>query len=293
MFRIVMTEPDGNFVQADKDLIRCPHLTASQKETWLMIASTCWHGKSSERVKSWIDVAKENGIQYKKFMDAKKSLHRAGGLITNEDGDWELVIPQQEKLPTINDEVEDKPKRKHKITQKEAWELVKEGWNKNKPETWMRLDGSVNLPVYIAFETQAKRLGVERELYGEFTAQVCRGATADPWWSKQAMKASSVFGFSKVTDKKFENVEKLYKAGSKVEKKVDYQSDAEVFARYAVYGYTRSKIERIQVKDYNEAAEIATKHNPEDTFVLYFAPNREKPVFWTGIYTDRTRYLFA
>jgi len=268
-------------------------LTDGQKITWQLIASVCWYGESSKTINGWADVSKANGIEYKKFMDRLKSLKRAGGLIVNDDGEWELVVPTAKHEPTIQDEVEDQGKRKHNMSQKDSWELVKEGWNKNKPDSWLRLDGSMNLPVMIALETQAKRLEIQREQYGEFVGQVCRGATADSWWSSQNMKASSVFGFSKVSDKKFENVEKLYKAGSKVEKKVDYQSDAEVFARYAVYGYTRSKIERIQVKDYNEAAEIATKHNPEDTFVLYFAPNREKPVFWTGIYTDRTRYLFA
>jgi len=293
MFSIAFTEPSRDFVQTDKALLRCPHLTDGQKITWQLIASVCWYGESSKTINGWADVSKANGIEYKKFMDRLKSLKRAGGLIVNDDGEWELVVPTAKHEPTIQDEVEDQGKRKHNMSQKDSWELVKEGWNKNKPDSWLRLDGSMNLPVMIALETQAKRLEIQREQYGEFVGQVCRGATADSWWSSQHMKASSVFGFSKVSDKKFENVEKLYKAGSKVEKKVDYQSDAEVFARYAVYGYTRSKIERIQVKDYNEAAEIATKHNPEDTFVLYFAPNREKPVFWTGIYTDRTRYLFA
>jgi hypothetical protein len=293
MFSIAFTEPSRDFVQTDKALLRCPHLTDGQKITWQLIASVCWYGESSKTINGWADVSKANGIEYKKFMDRLKSLKRAGGLIVNDDGEWELVVPTAKHEPTIQDEVEDQGKRKHNMSQKDSWELVKEGWNKNKPDSWLRLDGSMNLPVMIALETQAKRLEIQREQYGEFVGQVCRGATADSWWSSQNMKASSVFGFSKVSDKKFENVEKLYKAGGKVEKKVDYQSDAEVFARYAVYGYTRSKIERIQVKDYNEAAEIATKHNPEDTFVLYFAPNREKPVFWTGIYTDRTRYLFA
>jgi hypothetical protein len=298
MFRIVMTEPDGNFVQADKNLIRCPHLTASQKETWLMIASTCWHGESSKLICSWTDVAKENGIQYKKFMDAKKSLHRAGGLITNEDGDWELVIPNQEKLPTINDEVEDQPKRKHTMTQKEAWELIKEGWNKDKPEAWMRLDGSFNLPVYIAFETQAKRLNVEREDYARFAAQVCRGATADPWWSKQAMKASSVFGFSKVTDKKFENVEKLYKAGAAVESKIDYACDADILARYHEKGRTDLvKVIRLEAEDSFQATEhlntIPDEEYDPTAAYIYLAPGSERPIHWSGRTTNSTRYLFS
>ena len=263
-----------------------------------MIASTCWHGESSKLICSWTDVAKENGVQYKKFMDAKKSLHRAGGLITNEDGDWELVIPNQEKLPTISDEIEDQPNRKHSLTQKEAWELIKEGWNKDKPEAWMRLDGSFNLPVYIAFETQAKRLSIEREDYAKFTAQVCRGATADPWWSKQSMKASSVFGFSKVTDKKFENVEKLYKAGAAVESKIDYACDADILARYHEKGRTDLvKVIRLEAQDRHEA-ETHLNSIPDEEYdataaYIYFKPGVDRPVHWSARNRPSTRYLFA
>jgi hypothetical protein len=298
MFNIVMTEPDGNFVQTDKELIRCKHLTASQKETWLMIASTCWHGKSSKLVCSWKDVANENDVEYKKFMDAKKSLFRAGGLIQNEDGDWELVIPQEERVATIQDSVQDAPNRKHNMTQKEAWELVKEGWNKAKPEAWLRLDGAFNLPVYIAFETHAKRLNIEREDYAKFTAQVCRGGSADPWWSKQNMKASSVFGFSKVTDKKFENVEKLYKAGANVEVAVDYACDADILGRYHEKGHTDLKsVTRFEVSG-REEAETHLNAIPEEDFsettvYLYFTPGKEKPVHWSRRNRNSTRYLFA
>ena len=298
MFNIVMTEPDGNFVQTDKELIRCKHLTASQKETWLMIASTCWHGESSKLICSWKDVAKENGVEYKKFMDAKKSLFRAGGLIQNEYGEWELAIPKEKRVETIQEEVQDAPNRKHDMTQKEAWELIKKGWNKAKPEAWLRLDGAFNLPVYIAFETHAKRLDIRREDYANFTAQVCRGGFADPWWSKQNMKASSVFGFSKVTDKKFENVEKLYKLGANVEAAIDYACDADILGRYHERGHTEfNTVLRYDASNREEAEEhlnsIPDEIYNETAVYLYFAPGKEKPVHWSRRNRNSTRYLFA
>jgi hypothetical protein len=291
--QIVYDVPEGQYTQVPNSLIACPHLTPAHKVTWMQLASVCRNGQSHVTHNSIAKVAKALDLDYTNFRTAVNRLAKAGGIV-KEQGDWRLAVPSDSAPePTIEDEVQEAPNRKHSMTQKEAWELIKQGWNKEKPEAWMRLDGALNLPVYIAFETHAKRLEIEREQYADFAGQICRGGGAEEWWCKQTMKASSVFGFGKVADKKFENVEKLYKLGAKVEKKVDYQDDAEVFARYAVYGYTRSKIERIQVKDYDEAAKIAVDHNPEDTFVLYFAPNRDKPVFWTGIYTDRTRYLFS
>lgn len=291
--KITYDLPEGDFTQVPNELLACPHMSPNDKITWMRLASLCRNGESHTSIRSRPDVAKALGINFKTLESGIRRLKKSGGLSV-EGGDLVLTIPTEpQPEPTIEEEIDDQPNRKHRMTQAEAWELVKQGWNKEKPKAWMRLDGKFNMPLMIAIETQTKRLEIEREQYADFVGQVCRGGGADDWWSKQTMKASSVFGFGKVTDKKFENVEKLYKAGANVEKKLDYQSDAEVLARYAVYGYTRSKIERIQVKDYDEAAKIATDHNPDDTFVLYFTPDREKPVFWTGIYTDRTRYLFS
>lgn len=298
MFHIVFTEPSSNFVQTDKALLRCPHLTDGQKITWQLIASVCWHGESSKTINGWADVSKANGIEYKKFMDRLKSLKRAGGLITNEDGEWELVIPTAKHEPTIQDEVEDQGKRKHTMTQKESWELVKKGWNKDKPEAWLRLDGAMNLPVMIALETHTKRLGIERPDYERFVAQLCRGAGTDAWWSRQTMKASSVFGFSKVSDKKFENVEKLYKLGASVESKIDYNCDADILARYHEKGHDQLvKVIRLEAVDRLSAQEHLFGI-PEDEYdataaYVYFTENSERPVYWSFENRNSTRYLFS
>lgn len=295
---ILSPVPDGDFTQAPNALIRCEYLTAGQKETWLMIASICRHGKSSDDVRSWSEVAKANGIPYKKFMDAQKSLRKAQALIRNEDGDWELVVPTGEAPePTIEDEVVEQPKRKHSLTQKEAWELIKEAWNKNKPEAFFRLDGSVKLPWYIAFETQAKRLNIEREDYGKFVGQVCRGASADEWWSKRDMKFSSVFGYGALKDRQFENVEKLYKAGANVEAKIDYGCDADILARYHDKGVDKTRVIRLEAGDQFAASEhlssIPDEEYDESAAYIYFAPNKEKPVYWSLKSKAHTSYLFS
>ena len=296
--QIVYDVPEGQYTQVPNSLIACPHLTPAHKVTWMQLASVCRNGQSHVTHNSIAKVAKALGLDYTNFRTAVNRLAKAGGIV-KEQGDWRLTVPSDEAPePTIQDEVQEAPNRKHSLTQKEAWELIKEGWNKDKPEAWLRLDGPFNLPVYIAFETQAKRLNIEREDYGKFTAQVCRGATADPWWSKQSMKASSVFGFSKVADKKFENVEKLYKAGAAVESKIDYACDADILARYHEKGRTDLvKVIRLEAEDSFQATEhlntIPDEEYDPTAAYIYLAPDSERPIHWSGRTTNSTRYLFS
>ena len=196
--KITYDLPEGDFTQVPNNLLSCEHLNPNDKITWMRLASLCRNGRSHSSIRTRGDIAKALGINFKTLESGLRRLKKNGGLVV-EDGEIVLTIPTEPAPePTINDEIDDQPKRKHSMTQKEAWELVKKGWNKNKPEAWMRLDGSVNMPLMIALETQTKRLEIERPDYERFVGQVCRGGGADSWWSKQTMKASSVFGFGKV-----------------------------------------------------------------------------------------------
>jgi hypothetical protein len=133
--------------------------------------------------------------------------------------DEPVVEPEPEKL--IIAEVEEQPNRKPTgLSQKDRWELIKEAWNKHKPECYLQLDGAVNTPLFIAIETQSKRLGVDRDDYDAFIGAVLRGAGQDDWWSTKDMSATKVFGFgADLDDKKFLNVEKLYQLGTKATRK--------------------------------------------------------------------------
>ena len=296
--QITYEVPDGKYTQVPNDLLTCEHLSAAHKLTWIQLASVCRNGRAHDGINSIKKIAATLGLDAGKFRTSVNRLVKAGGVI--KDGDeWQLVLPsEQAPEPTIQDEIEEQVKRKHNLTQKEAWELVKEGWNKSKPDTWLRLDGSMNLPVMIALETHTKRLGIERENYSAFVSQVCRGGGAENWWAAQAMKASSVFGFSKVTDKKFENVEKLYKLGASVEAKVDYGCDADILSRYHEKGHTNLvKVIRHEAADGHEAEQHLTQM-PEAEYdvtaaYIYFSPNSDRPVYWSGRSRNSTRYLFS
>lgn len=299
---ITVPKLGGNFTQVPNELIRCKYLTAGQKETWLMVASVCWHGQSSEAtIGSMSDVAKTNGVAYTKFWMALKRLRSAGG-IEEVQGGWKLLIPdgtvvEEEEQLTIAEEIQEQPKRKHTMTQKEVWEQVKEEWNKNKPESFFRLDGAVALPWFIALETQAKRLGIDRPDYGKFVGQVCRGAAADDWWSKRDMKFTSIFGYGALKDRQFENVEKLYKAGAKIETKTDYNCDADILARYHEKGIEKTRVIRLEAEDHFQAAEhlgsIPESEYDDSAVYLYFAPGKERPIYWSLKSRRSTMYLFS
>lgn len=296
--KITYDHPDDNFTQVPNELLDCPFLTGAEKITWIQLARVCRNGVSHANIRSVADVARALDKDPKRLRTELTRLRQAGGLV-KESGDIRLVIPtEQPPEPTIEDEVLEQPKRKHRIDQKEAWSLIKEGWNKDKPEAWHRLDGGFLLPVYIAFETHAVRLNIEREDYGRFAAQLCRGASADAWWGKQPMKASSVFGWGKVNDKKFENVEKLYKLGASVESGIDYACDADILGRYHEKGQTGfDRVLRFEVSDRDEAEKhlyaIPDEDFSETTVYLYFAPGKEKPVHWSRRNLNSTRYLFT
>jgi len=295
---IIYDLPDTDFTQVPNDLINCPHLSAAEKITWMQLASVCRNGEAHFTLRSLGDVAKALDVPAAKLRTYVGRLVRAGGAV-KEQGGYRLTVPTQEAPePTIQEEIQEQPNRKHSMTQKEAWELVKESWNKNKPESWLRLDGSMNLPVMIALETQAKRLEIQREQYGNFVGQVCRGATTDSWWSSQNMKASSVFGFSKVSDKKFENVEKLYKAGAAVESKIDYNCDADILARYHEKGHAdRVRVIRLEAEDQFAAGDhlnsIPDEEYDPTAVYLYFAQGKERPVYWSLKSKRSTMYLFS
>lgn len=144
--------------------------------------------------------------------------------------DEPVAEPEPEKL--IIAEVEQQPKRESTgLSQKDRWELIKDAWNKHKPESYLRLDGSVNTPLFIAIETQSKRLGVDRDDYDAFIGAVLRGAGQDDWWSTKDMSATKVFGFgADLDDKKFLNVEKLYKLGTKQARKQEAIANSEDLA---------------------------------------------------------------
>lgn len=226
---------------------------------------------------------------------------RNSGLIDTKGDDLVLRLPDQAPAPAEPEQdsiaqemVEAKP-RKNTMSSKDAMDLVVNVWNEHKPESWVSEGKTLNPAVWIAFETQAKRLKVEREAYGDFLKAICRALKADEWWSSKSMKLTNVFGFSaNIQDKKFQTVEKLYKQGQSKEVKSAAWTGtpADFLDWYNQKGYPVKEIIAVAVKDSDEAMdkEAAALETGVDRSVARVYYTEEKPVFWSGKMNQRPLY---
>jgi hypothetical protein len=154
----------------------------------------------------------------------------------------------------------------------------------------------MNPATWIAVELQAKRLKVKREDYAEFVKSICRGLKADEWWSQKTLKVSNVFGYSaNIEDKKFQSVEKLWKAGQTREAKsaAFTGSSTDFLDWYNSKGFPVKQILSIEVSDWEEgyAKEQETLEAADvDRSIarVYYADG--KPVYWSGKMNQKALY---
>ena len=290
--------PTKNYSQIPNDLI-LSDLSPALFKAWCQLASVMRDGRSVDFARGLADVAQEVGIDPRALRKTVQRLKQAGAA-TIEEGNLHLLVPTAESIKeaeelSISNEVDEKPNRKHAMTQEEAWELVKKGWNENKPDTWMRLDGRFNLPLMIAIETHTKRHNINREDYAAFIGKVCRGGGVDPWWSRQDMKPSSIFGWGKATDKKFANVDKLAGLGAKVRVKMDFADDAEILRRYAGAGKDFDSVVRVHYNDENDMVKVnneAREANPTAAILMYGPDDTDRPSWWSFCRNRDCMYIF-
>ena len=296
--KIIAPTPEGNFTLVPNELL-FSDLEPAQKVAWMQLASLTRKGESPVFARKITGVAEELEV-------CPRALRRMANLLiglgaaAKEYDDLILTVPTAESIKeqedkSVSNEIQEQPKRKPSgVNQNEAWELIKEAWNREKPDPFFRLDGKVQLPQFIAFESQAKRLGIERPGYGKFAAQVLRGASADDWWSKREMKISGIFGYSaSIPDNKFTNVEKLYKLGGKTpDTKFSLRDDTAVLRWFNEkdpnHGWT--SVEHIKMEEDDETWAHNKLHSSGTVIYLYHHPETDRIHFWTGRNTPKFRY---
>lgn len=227
--RVVKAKLEGNYTQVPNEVLKHPIWTRNnRKPTWAALVSLIQlYRIAGANFPSAEALAEGMGYEYNSLRK-HFPIWVESGLVRRNGPDFELYpFADGSELPEyvakqvdkgIAEEIAEKPKRQSTgLTQKDRWELIKKAWNTHKPEGYLQLDGSVNLPLLIAIETQTKRLDVDRDDYDAFIGAVLRGVKADTWWADKGLKATAVFGFgANLDDRKFENVEKLYRAGLKI-----------------------------------------------------------------------------
>lgn len=262
-----LLRPDGdknNYVRIPTALFAL-NLPAAQERLWIRLASL-ERGDFTEDFPNLDSLADATGITRSSFYRILKDMRKLG-LVKAQDDDLLLLLPNSVELPqkeakpvieSIAEEVAAEPRRQNTMKAKDAQTAVIEAWNQYKPETYITEGKSMNPGVWIAFETQAKRLKVNREDYVEFVKSICRGLKADEWWADKSLKLTNVVGFSaNLEDKKFQTVEKLYKTGqTRQAKSAAFSgSDRDFLDWYNAKGFAVQKIERHEVEHINDARE--------------------------------------
>lgn len=301
--RISGPNPESDFTRIPNELLTCP-LSTGEKVTWIQLLSLCRHGSSEELSRGCRQASEALGLEYGCFVKAVKRLRIAGGLV--EEGDsWRLVIPEQritptvkpveEPQPSIAKEVQQQERRKPSgIKAKDCWQAMREAWNREKPEAWTDFGASFNNPAFIAIETQAKKLEIERGSYAEFIAHVCRGAKTDDWWKEKPMKPSNIFGLgAEIDDKKFLNVAKLRNLGKKAPKLFSWDDDYCIFSWYAdaCPGVKFDSIQRVEFPNLDDCWQHDWNAEKQEG-VIFVYTNQEtgRIEHWTGKTHNRKLY---
>lgn len=244
----------GNFTKVPNELL-FSSLTPGQILVWLRLASIVFEGEEETHTTGG-KLAESFGINENTLYWQLKDLEKAGGLV-RKNGVLTLAIPEGTPgvdFDSISEEVAAKGRKRHSVTQKEANKIVAKVWNENKPAGWPEIGKTVHPTAFLAFEKQAKRLGVERQDYADMVNRVCAGLRKHEWWSKQSgLKIHSVFGWGvDLKDKDFLKVKSLYDLGvGGVKEAFDWTNDQHLLDWYASKEVEFDSVLRI-VKDTKE-----------------------------------------
>jgi len=299
--QVVPPDLEKGFTQIPNELIFCS-LSPALKMTWIQIASLCFKSKDRFLPGGVKSIAKELDIPFASFYKSFNRLRQCGGLAYENDT-VTLLIPNKyvvatakvkpadspkEETETIAEELsKEAPRRPSGVTQKESMAQIAEAWNEAKPESFMLTEKRMALPLFIAIETHAKRLRIERPDYPDMIRQVLAACKANDWWKDRTIKPSNIFGWgSDIADKKFQSVERLYREGKKANR-FDIKDPAQVLRWYNDKwpDISWNKVEMIEVDEYQHAWQHDVEVDPSGTIYLYTAKEDRVPgsiCHWTG-----------
>lgn len=283
--------PKSGFTRIPNAVLDDQKLTAHELLLWIRLLSLASGGEFVAQ--NATHAAELCGIGVDVFRDRRRNLTKKGYLVST-GKQIILTMPDQPAKPeqptkqeqpvapettqkeelNIAEEISLQPKRKPSgISQAEASTAIVEAWNSHKPDGYMECPSKLHPSTFIAIETQAKRLGIERSKYGDFVKRILKGCAQDDWWKERtAIKASNIFGFgAQLEDKKFQNVEKLYKIGSKVADKFSWSNDDSIFAWYsdACPDRTFNRIVHLDVPDAPTSWQHDVEHRDGETIFIY------------------------
>jgi hypothetical protein len=277
------------FAKVPNEIAFAKDLTSIEKVTWIQLQALCLSDQPRWFHKGFKQAAELANVPYSTFSRGVASLREKGCLVENDFGTFQLLAPPEvaiakveisepetprEEEFSIIEEVESQKRRKPSgVTQDAAWKDLCKSWNQHKPESWMLIDGRINLPVFIAIETHCKRLSITRDKMADFVGQVTKGCNVDEWWSQRTgIRISNVFGLGqKIKDTKFRDVEKLQKLGNQHIAKFSWDDDKSIVEWYKEVcpDLIVNRVERIDMETGQEAWRHSQDHRGNGTVYLY------------------------
>ena len=276
-----------NFTQIPNEILYAD-IPMADKLIWMQLRSLCPASEESYQIGSLSSVGRKLGISPRNAQKLVKNLVEA-----------KLAIKDGEELYLLLPGEDWEPPTKAVVAKTDNKALIRDVWNEFAPDSYVKLRKPVAAKTVDAIMTHMEHLkfvGTPADL----VKQVLAGAKAhDRFWLNANARPEWIFGSGDPTEKKFANVETLYKMGnskagqSAAFNPADDRSWIEWFSTNGSSEYT--KVERVATEDRFSALDDYVQRKEsgrltEDTILIY-SDQSGRAVYWTGQNLPSFRYL--
>ena len=261
--------PTGDFTRILNDVIFDERLTAAEFRVWCQLAALP-KGQRSAHMDAQ-QVADELGMKPDLCRHHRRQLKRKGFLKAN--GDKIIVtVPDHDFKPAPA-----------KVTKEQQLRTdLRDAWNKAKPDSYIRQRNPFSERQIATLRQHAEHLEISD--LTKLVTQVLSGCKADSWWNDKRLNFDNVFGTGKPTQKKFNNVEKVYKLANSSEGRkalFDSSIDQDWLDWYHANGNDSfTSVVRHTVADRFEGWDHELD-NPSDEVIQVYADASGTVVHWT------------
>ena len=153
---------------------------------------TVQQGKDATVFVTVQELADKIGVKLDVFRKRNQELRPRG--TCRVDAELLVTIPADDfvvKEQSIAEEESPSVKRKPTgLSQDDRKTLIKESWNKYKPDWCAPLSGNIAPPLYFAIEAQTKHLEHDRDDYDGFMKRICAALAESRFWRDEATSPS-------------------------------------------------------------------------------------------------------
>lgn len=271
--------PTGDYTRILNEAIFDERLSHAEFRIWCQLLALPKGQKSVTIVPE--DVAKQLGITAPTFRHHRSQLKEKGYLASRR-GELVVTFPGEDFKP-----------KEPKLTKEQQQRAeLRDVWNDNKPGTYSKQKHPLSAAQVETLQAHAQHNG-EHHL-GKFLKAVLTGCKADSWWSTHGMNFGNLFGTGSPKQKKFGNVEKLYRLSSTKAGQAavwDVNDDQSWLDWYQKKGIEMERVIRLDMERF-DAWEHETEHEGDKTLYVY-TDERGIVVHWTykEQYSYRVMYL--